>query len=68
MAVAFRDCLVDMTGRFIVDPEKRLEIIAPDLDGFKVLLVLCLVKLWETFMPIYAATKVSALRTPNQVR
>ncbi|CAM9608196.1 unnamed protein product [Ectocarpus sp. 13 AM-2016] len=22
-------------GRFIVDPEKRLEIIAPDLDGFK---------------------------------
>lgn len=23
-------------GRFIVDPEKRLEIIAPDLAGFKV--------------------------------
>eukprot|EP00752_Nemacystus_decipiens_P009729 g8689.t1 len=22
-------------GRFIVDPEKRLEIIAPDLEGFK---------------------------------
>ncbi|CAM9958708.1 unnamed protein product [Pylaiella littoralis] len=22
-------------GRFIADPEKRLEIIAPDLDGFK---------------------------------
>ena len=25
-----------LTGRFIVDPEKRLEIVAPDLEGFKV--------------------------------
>lgn len=29
-------CFGSVTGRFVTDPEKRLEIVAPDLTGFKV--------------------------------
>lgn len=50
-----------LTGRFIVDPEKRLEIIAPDLDGFKVCLshtpvrrTLCCVKCSDVRVPLCA--------------